>query len=74
MAEEAKQNNQPQEEKAKGGDVLKKLLKVVLGLVILAGGVFLCWHWWHHLRDLIKGAIGPFLILVGLITIAIARD
>ncbi len=76
MAEEAKQAEQQQQpqEKKSGAEVFKKILKVIVGIILILGGAFLCWHWWHHLRDLIKGAIGPFLILVGLITVAIARD
>jgi hypothetical protein len=30
--------------------------------------------WWRDLWIMIKGGIGPFLILAGIITIAIAKD
>lgn len=77
MGEEAKQNSQPQAEKKDkkpASEVVKTVLKFILGIVFVAVGIFLAVHWWTHLRDLIKGCAGLFLVLVGLITIAIAKD
>lgn len=74
MAEENKQNNQPQAEQKSGGEVAKKILKVILGILFLVGGGLLVWLFWGELLVVVKGVIGLFLILVGLITVAIARD
>ncbi|MCX5707140.1 MAG: hypothetical protein NTW13_05780 [Candidatus Omnitrophica bacterium] len=68
MAEEAKKE---------GLDVKKAfstLLKVVLGLVFLALGAWAILKWWKLLLMIIKGCIGLFLILAGVITLAIAKE
>ncbi len=77
MVEEAKQNDQPQAEKKDkkpASEVAKTILKFILGIAFVVAGILLAVHWWTHLRDLIKGCAGLFLVLVGLITIAIAKD
>jgi hypothetical protein len=70
MAEELKQ----EEKKAEGKNILGTIFKVLLGLVFLALGVLAVIGWWMQLKDLIKGCIGPFLILAGIITLAIAKE
>jgi thiol:disulfide interchange protein len=74
MAEENKQNTQPEVEKKSAGNVLKKVFKVILGLVFLGLGIWLIWLFRDQLLVVVKGCIGLFLVLIGLITIAIARD
>lgn len=49
-------------------------LKVVLGLVLLALGVAAILKWWVSLLMVIQGCIGLFLILAGVITLAIAKE
>ncbi len=70
MAEELK----PEEKKAEGGNVAGALFKGALGLVFLALGVWALIALRSDLFVLIKGCIGPFLILAGIITLAIAKD
>lgn len=70
MAEEIKK----EEQKCEGKNVLSMVFKVVLGLVFLVLGILALIRWWPALLILIKGCIGPFLILAGLITLAIAKD
>jgi fatty acid desaturase len=70
MAEEVKQEE-------KKGDVKKTMstvLKVLLGLVFLALGALAIIKWWPDLLILIKGGIGLFLLLAGVITLAIAKE
>ena len=75
MAEETKQAEQTQpEEKKSASELAKTVLKMILGVVLIALGVVAVVVWWQDLLNLIKGGIGLFLVLVGLITIAIARD
>jgi hypothetical protein len=74
MAEENKQEVQSESGKNSAGDVFKKILKVILGIIFLALGVWLIWLFRFDLVIVVKGFIGLFLVLVGLITIAIARD
>ena len=75
MAEEVKQAEQAQpEEKKSASEQVKTALKFVLGVVLIALGVAAVVIWWGELLNLIKGGIGLFLVLAGLITIAIARD
>ena len=66
MAEEAK--------KAEGGNVVSTIFKVLLGLVFLALGAMAIIRWWPLLLQVIKACIGPFLLLAGIITLAIAKE
>lgn len=70
MAEEVKQ----EEKKAEASKVMSTILKVVLGLVFLILGALAILRWWSLLLLIIKGCIGPFLILAGIITLAIAKE
>lgn len=49
-----------------------KYFKIVLGLLISIVGIYGCLFFWPSLWILIKGAVGPFVILIGLLVIAIA--
>ena len=66
------------EEKKEGcgcqGGGLKSLVKVVIGIALIVLGVFLCIQWLPALLTLVKGCLGPFLVLLGLIFIAIAKE
>ena len=71
MAEEAKQPETKPEPSKMGSTILK----VFLGLVFLALGVLAVMKWWDPaILMLIKGCIGPFLLLAGVITLAIAKE
>ncbi len=70
MAEELK----PEEKKAEGKKLLSTLFKVVLGLVFLGLGVGAIIRWWGSLLIVFKGCVGLFAILVGIITLAIAKE
>ncbi|MBN2831013.1 MAG: hypothetical protein JXL82_01855 [Candidatus Omnitrophica bacterium] len=54
--------------------ILATILKVVLGLVFLVLGAMAILTWWGSLLVIIKGSIGLFLILAGVITLAIAKE
>jgi hypothetical protein len=69
MAEEAKQ-----EKKVEAKNIVSTMLKVILGLVFLALGAWAVYHWRHNLLVVIKGCIGMFLLLAGIITLAIAKE
>jgi len=49
-------------------------IKVILGLVFLALGAIAILKWWGFLMIIIKGCIGLFLILVGVVALAIAKE
>ena len=70
MAEELKQ----EEKKVDAKKILSTILKVILGLAFLALGIALVIRWWGALLIVIKGCIGLFLILAGIITLAIAKE
>ena len=53
---------------------LATFFKVVLGLVLLILGGLAILKFWADLRVIIKGGIGLFLILAGVITLAIAKE
>ncbi len=62
MAEEKKSN------------VGKMLMKIILGILLIAVGAFFIYTWWQDLLTLIKGAVGIVFVLAGLIFFAIAKD
>lgn len=72
MAEEVKQ----EEKKAEGKNVISMLFKVLLGLVFLVVAAYLLVtrQWWQDTWLVIKGFIGPCLILAAIITFAIAKE
>ncbi len=67
MAEENK-------ETCKTTDGLKMIAKILVGIALIVAGLYLCWGWRWELVTLIKGCLGPFLILVGLVFVAIAKE
>lgn len=70
MAEEIKQ----EEKKGNVKKVLSTILKVILGLAFLALGVLAIRAWKSDLLVVIKGCLGLFLLLAGIITLAIAKE
>ena len=72
MAEEVKETKE--QEKTDAGKGFKTLLKVLLGIVFLAGGLYLAWRWRWDLVVLVKGCLGLLLVLAGAITLAIAKE
>lgn len=74
MAEEIKQEEKQEEKKVEIGRILSTIFKVILGLVFLALGIWAIIVWRKDLWIVIKGCIGPFLVLAGIITLAIAKD
>lgn len=67
MAEEVKEARESKKTAA-------MLLKILLGIVFLGLGVWAVAVWRYELIDLIKGCVGPFLLLAALITFAIAKE
>jgi hypothetical protein len=70
MAEELKQ----EEKKVDAKKVFWTIFKVLLGLVFLALGALAIYKWWGNLLVVVSGCIGLFLILAGIITLAIAKE
>ena len=70
MAEELKQ----EEKKVDAKKILWTIFKVVLGLVFLVLGVGAVIRWFVSLKIVFTGCIGLFLILAGIITLAIAKE
>lgn len=70
MAEEVKQ----EEKKVEAKKIISTLFKVILGLVFLALGVLAIIRWLPDLLAVVRGCIGLFLILAGIITLAIAKE
>lgn len=75
MAQEEKKCCATTEEKCCGPKgVISTLLKVILGLLFLALGGLAILKYWKALLLIVKGCIGLFLILAGVITLAIAKE
>ena len=70
MVEELKQ----EEKKAEAGKVFWTIFKVILGLAFLVLGVGAVIRWLGSLMIVFKGCVGLFLILAGVITLAIAKE
>lgn len=70
MADEVKQ----EEKKVEGKNALGTFLKVLLGLAFLILGALAILRWWGLILMIIKGCVGPFLLLAGIITLAIAKE
>jgi hypothetical protein len=70
MTEETKQQTAKKE--ARG--TLAMLLKVSIGLILLVLGAWSLLSWWQELLVIVKGTIGLFLILGGIIALAIAKE
>lgn len=51
-----------------------KIIKVLVGLVLVALGAWTIYLWRADLLTLIKGSIGLILILMGLIAFALVAD
>ena len=54
--------------------LLKSLLKMITGMIVVAVGVVLSVVFFSAFITLVLGVIGPLLVLVGLVMIAIARE
>jgi hypothetical protein len=70
MADEIKK----EEKKPDGGKVFATFCKVVLGLAFLVVGAYAINRWFGNLAFIIKGCVGLFFLLAGLITLAIAKE
>ncbi|MEI6631028.1 MAG: hypothetical protein WCL25_00225 [bacterium] len=70
MAEELKQ----EEKKVDVKKIFWTIFKVIMGLVFLALGALAIYKWWGSLLVVVSGCIGLFLILAGIITLAIAKE
>ena len=57
-----------------GKKMMATLFKVVLGLAFLVFGAWLVYKGWTDLLVLIKGSVGLFFLLAGVITLAIAKE
>ncbi len=62
------------EEKKGGVQATKTVLKVILGIILLAVGVWLVWLWKWEVLAVIKGFLGMVVILAGVIFLAIAKE
>jgi hypothetical protein len=51
-----------------------KIIKVIIGLVLVVLGAWTIYLWWADLLTLIRGGIGLCLILAGLIAFALVAD
>ncbi|MDD5237271.1 MAG: hypothetical protein PHU91_06405 [Candidatus Omnitrophica bacterium] len=49
-------------------------LKIIVGLVLLILGIWAILVWRYDLLVLVKGCVGPLLVLAALITFAIAKE
>jgi len=67
MAEAEKKNFDLQKNSA-------TLFKIILGLAFIFSGALAILRWWSLLLMFLQACIGLFLILAGIITLAIAKE
>ena len=70
MAEEEKKEM----EKKPTSEAAKTFFKIILGLIFVIGGIALAIFWWKDLWTVVKGTLGLFLVMVGAIILAIAKE
>lgn len=69
MEEEKKEKK-----KTSGKAVVKIVLKVILGLILVALGLGAIWIWRTDVLSVIRGCVGVFVLLAGIICFAIAKE
>jgi len=74
MAEEEKKDMEKKEEKKPASEAAKTFLKIVIRIDFFLGGLALVVVWREKLLDVIEGTLGLFLIMVGAIILAIAKE
>ena len=58
----------------KSSNTAKTTIKIILGMAFIILGLIALIRWWPSLLTIIKGCIGLFFILAGVITLAIAKE
>ena len=53
---------------------IKSLLKIITGIAVTAAGICLSIFFFSAFMTLALGVVGPLLVLVGLVMIAIAKE
>ena len=79
MAKKSKKKEEAEEEKEEemmdeddeSGFGLGKIVKVLVGLALIVGGVYSYKWWWPELLIVVKGCLGAFVALVGLVIVMI---
>jgi hypothetical protein len=51
--------------------LISKIIKIVIGIVLIALGIWTITLWWKDVLALIRGGVGFVLILAGLIAFAV---
>ena len=74
MAEEGKDPKACEASESKSCACGKTILKYLIGIALIVGGALLLWNFKKDFYTLVLGCIGPFLLLAGAITIAIAKE
>ena len=72
--EEEKKEEQKEEKKTKVKAILKTTLKIILGLIFVALGLGAIFIWRVDVLTVIKGCVGVFVLLAGIICFAIAKE
>jgi len=54
--------------------MVSKVIKVLIGLLLIVLGAWTIQLWWGDLLSLVRGGIGLVLILMGLIAFALVAD
>jgi hypothetical protein len=63
------------EKKEKGiAQATKTASKIIIGIALLVFGAWLLWLWRVDFWTLVKGCLGPVIILAGVIFLAIAKE
>jgi uncharacterized membrane protein YkgB len=61
-------------EEKKSSEAGKTMIKMLVGIVLIVAGLWAIIGWWSSLITVLKGCVGLFLGLAGLIFFAIAKE
>jgi hypothetical protein len=74
--EEKEKEEKEEEEKGTEDDDeesfgLKKIIKILIGLALIVVGLGSYYYWWPELLLVVKGSLGVFVALIGLVVVMI---
>lgn len=72
--EEERKEEEKEEKKTESKAAVKTILKIILGLIFVALGLGAIFIWRVDVLTVIRGCVGVFVLLAGIICFAIAKE
>jgi hypothetical protein len=71
MAKKKEKAEEPEEDEESSFGI-KKIIKVLVGIALIVVGIGSYWYWLPELLVVVKGCLGVFIALIGLVVVMIA--